>query len=194
MSIWDSISLPLSIRYTHQNLPYMLRRYSIWEVVLYRSLPPVFLFPLSLDLFWRLKGLLYGSEMMSLQFSVSSIQFYDNDLLFTFPTWPFWKRNFSQHNSSLFLPARWQVPKWQKNIMMTSGVVCSLVLLEKNLQNHGHIFSMCMHTFGHLFLMTAFQILWKKEVVFNDLFIRLKRKFVVNFWCFLQSWCIRLSK
>ena len=131
MSIWDSISLPLRIRYTHQNLPYMLRRYSIWEVVLYRSLPPVFLFPLSLDLFWRLKGLLYGSEMMSLQFSVSSIQFYDNDLLFTFPTWPFWKRNFSQHNSSLFLPARWQVPKWQKNIMMTSGVVCSLVLLEK---------------------------------------------------------------
>ena len=81
---------------------HMLRRYSIWEVVLYSSLPPVFLFPLSLDLFWRLKGLLYGSEMMSLQFSVSSIQFYDNDLLFTFPTWPFWKRNFSQHNSSLF--------------------------------------------------------------------------------------------
>ena len=114
MSIWDSISLPLSIRYTHQNLPYMLRRYSIWEVVLYRSLPPVFLFPLSLDLFWRLKGLLYGSEMMSLQFSVSSIQFYDNDLLFTFPTWPFWKRNFSQHNSSLFFYHALTTPKVTK--------------------------------------------------------------------------------
>ena len=159
MSISDSISLPLSIRYTHQNLPYMLRRYSIWEVVLYRSLPPVFLFPLSLDLFWRLKGLLYGSEMMSLQFSVSSIQFYDNDLLFTFPTWPFWKRNFSQHNSSLFYQ---HVDKFQSD-KRTSGVVCSLVLLEKNLQNHGHIFSMYMHTFGHLFLMTAFSNIVEKR-------------------------------
>ena len=160
MSIWDSISLPLSIRYTHQNLPHMLRRYSIWEVVLYSSLPPVFLFPLSLDLFWRLKGLLYGSEMMSLQFSVSSIQFYDNDLLFTFPTWPFWKRNFSQHNSSLFFTSTLTSSKVTKEHQV---LFVHLFFLRKNLQNHGHIFSMCMHTFGHLFLMTAFQILWKKK-------------------------------
>ena len=32
----------------------------------------------------------------------------------------------------------------------------------------------------------------RKKVVNDDLF---KRKFVVvNFWCFLQSWCIRLEK
>ena len=160
MSIWDSISLPLSIRYTHQNLPYMLRRYSIWEVVLYRSLPPVFLFPLSLDLFWRLKGLLYGSEMMSLQFSVSSIQFYDNDLLFTFPTWPFWKRNFSQHNSSLFLPARWQVPKWQKNIRCCLFTCSSW---EKSAESWPYFFYVYAYIWTFIFDDSFFKYCGKKK-------------------------------
>ena len=194
MSIWDSISLPLSRRYTHQNLPYKLRRYSIWEAVLYRSLPPVFLFPLSLDLFWRLKGLLYGSEMMSLQFSVSSIQFYDNDLLFTFPTWPFWKRNFSQHNSSLFFTSTLtssKVTKEHHNDIRCCLFTCSS--WEKSAESWPYFFYVYAYIWTFIF-DDSFSNIVKKEVVFNDLFIRLKRKFVVNFWCFLQSWCIRLSK
>ena len=158
MSIWDSISLPLSWRYTHQNLPYMLvRRYSIWEVVLYRSLPPVFLlFPLSHLIYfdaWRVFCI--ATEMMSLQFSVSSIQFYDNDLLFTFPTWPF-SMNFSQHNSSLFFYHALTTPKVTRRQVL---FVPCFISWEKSAASWTHFLSVSI--FGHIFyllLMTIFQV------------------------------------
>ena len=166
MSIWDSISLlALSIESTHQNLPYMLRRYSIWEVVLYRSLPPVFLlFPLShliyfdawrvfcMEVRWCHSNFLWApfNFMTMIYSSLFQLDLFEKEIF----------RNITQ---VFFLPARWQVPKWQKNIIMTSGVVCSLVLLEKNLQNHGHIFYVYAYIWTFIFDDSFSNIVKKKK-------------------------------
>ena len=73
------------------------------------------------------------------------------------------------------------VDKFQSD-KRTSGVVCSLVLLEKkSAESWPYFFYVYAYIWTFIFDDSFFKYCEKKEVVFNDLFIRLKRKFVVNF-------------
>ena len=160
-SLFISLAINVNLRFNFLfslSWGYSSKRYihtkKLYEYCI-ECLPPVFSFPPPLDLFWRLKGLLYRTEMMSLQFSVSSIQFYDNDLLFTFPTWPF-SMNFSQHNSSLFFYHALTTPKVTRRQVL---FVPCFISWEKSAASWTHFLSVSI--FEHIFyllLMTIFLV------------------------------------